>query len=215
MGFFRDIERAIEGFEMRQEIRQEERLMADEMWLAEERWELEGAFYDPFQHGDLYFDPVLGHHGVRYNGIWHPLDFINGNWVFVHPSRFGVPRNYQPQNLQPPQGPGYGGGYGQPQPGGYGQPQPDGYGQPQPGGYGQPQRGYAQSQPGSALPPQARGVTCSRCHAANPAGARFCESCGNDLSAPAGAAPALHCTSCGHTLSAGARFCPSCGQAQS
>src|SRR5207237_1214001 len=126
-------------------------------------WEMEGAFYDPPLHGDMYFDPRLGHHGVMYNGLWHPLDFVDGNWVFAHPARFGVPRNYRPQNLQPPQGPGSGGAYGySQQPGAYGQPQggygytqqQSGYGQPQ-GGYGQPQSGYGPPQPSYQPAPQA------------------------------------------------------------
>jgi len=237
MSFFNNIERAIEGWEVRQEIRQEE------MWLAEERWEMEGMMFDPFLHGDMFFDPMLGHHGVMYNGMWHPLDFVNGNWMFMHPAQFGVPRGYQPRNLMPPQGPGYGGGgysqqgydqqgygqqgYGQQQ-GGYGQQQ--GYGQSQQQGYGQQQGGYGQSQqqgygqppqqqqgyrPAPQQSPQTNGVTCPRCHAVSAAGSKFCASCGNDLSAQATATvTGAHCSSCGAALTAGARFCPSCGHSQ-
>jgi len=42
--------------------------------------------------------------------------------------------------------------------------------------------------------------------AANPAGAKFCMSCGQGL------APAVtHCTECGTELPGGARFCANCG----
>jgi len=67
----------------------------------------------------------------------------------------------------------------------------------------------APPQPGSAqpAPPQAAaGVVCASCQGTNPAGAKFCMSCGQ------GIAPAVtHCTECGTELPAGARFCASCG----
>jgi membrane protease subunit (stomatin/prohibitin family) len=57
---------------------------------------------------------------------------------------------------------------------------------------------------GTALAPA--GVKCPSCQADNPAGAKFCSSCGTAL------APAVaHCSNCGEELAAGARFCPSCG----
>jgi membrane protease subunit (stomatin/prohibitin family) len=59
---------------------------------------------------------------------------------------------------------------------------------------------------GTSLAPPA--VVCANCQAENPAGAKFCASCGTPL-----AAPTTHCTSCGAELSGGARFCPSCGNA--
>ena len=50
------------------------------------------------------------------------------------------------------------------------------------------------------------GHTCANCHAENPAGAKFCMSCGQGL------APAVtHCTECGTELPGGARFCANCG----
>ena len=59
---------------------------------------------------------------------------------------------------------------------------------------------------GSSLVPAT--VKCPSCSAENPPGARFCSSCGAAL-APA----AAHCTQCGAELAPGARFCPSCGTA--
>jgi hypothetical protein len=226
MGFFREIGEMFEEAEERREWRQMERLEEREM-LAEEEWELEGMMFDPYLHGDLLFDPALGCHGVMYNGMWRPLDFVNGSWVFVHPSRYRMPRAYRPQNLMPPQMQGgyppqgqYQGGYGQgPMQGGYGQP-------PMQGGYppqGQNQGGYRQPPQGpsgySQQPPmpqaQAAQITCSRCQAVQPAGAHFCASCGNDLRAAAAAASGqAHCTACGAILAAGARFCASCGRSQ-
>ncbi len=221
MGFFDEIGEMFEE-------RREERFERD-MFLAEEEWEMEGMFFDPYSHGDMYFDPVLGHHGVMYNGRWHPLDSVNGNWQFAHPSRFGVPRNYRPQNLMPPQAPSYGGGY--PQQGGYAQPPRPGYGQQQQGGYSQqpqggygqqpqsgyaqqPQGGYGQQQPAARPALQATGITCSRCHTAQPAGTHFCSSCGNDMSAVAAPAAPAKCSGCGTALAPGVRFCSGCGRSQ-
>ena len=204
MSFFNRIENALENWEERNEIRREER------WLAEEEWEMENQFFDPYMHGEMFYDPFLNHHGVMYNGMWHPLDYVNGNWVFAHPSRFGVPRYYQPQNLQPPQVPGYG---GYPQQGNYNQNQSQGpYSQPQ-GGYSQSQGAYGQqqNQGGYAPAPQATTITCPRCHSAQPAGSRFCASCGNDLSAVAAGNATTTCGNCGASMAAGARFCASCG----
>jgi hypothetical protein len=248
MGFFNNLGRMIENFEEGQIIRQEEQLMfQQDMIMADEEWLMEGQMFDPYMHGQMFFDPVLGHHGVMYNGMWHPLDFVNGSWMFAHPSRFGVPRNYQPQNLQPPQTAGYGGGYppqppmqgysqgpaqGYPQQQGYTQGYPQqqppaqgyaqqqvpvqGYAQQQPPAQGNyPRQGQAAYQPAPAAAPQATGVTCSRCHAVNPAGGHFCSACGNDLSAAPAASPApaaAFCTGCGATLPTEARFCASCGR---
>ena len=49
-------------------------------------------------------------------------------------------------------------------------------------------------------------VQCASCQADNPTGAKFCSSCGTSL------APAVqHCTQCGTEIAAGGKFCPSCG----
>lgn len=238
MGFFRELGEMFEEAEERREWRQMERMEAQEMILAEEMWEMEGMMYDPFLHGNLTFDPMLGCHGVMFNGMFHPLDFVNGGWAFVHPARVNMPRMYQPQGLLPPQGnfgPPMGGGFGQQAPyqGGYGQqgqqgyPQQQGFGQQPPVGYQQgqyqpPPMGQSyqpqpppmgQQPPRPQMMPQAGGLTCSRCNAAQPAGTRFCSSCGNDLSAMV-AAVAAKCISCGASLAHGARFCASCGHAQ-
>src|ERR1700683_4979428 len=84
------------------------------------------------------------------------------------------------------------------QPGQPGQPQ----GGPQQGG--PPQAPPAQSAPAAQQPPA--GAACASCQAPNPAGAKFCMSCGQGL------APAVtHCTECGLELPGGARFCANCG----
>jgi membrane protease subunit (stomatin/prohibitin family) len=103
----------------------------------------------------------------------------------------------------------------------------------QPGPPPPPGTNFAGGGPGYASQAQA-GVTCSSCQASNPAGAKFCASCGNSLAPPAvvcsschaenpeGArfcsscgtslAPAtVHCTACGAEVAPGGRFCPSCG----
>ena len=60
-------------------------------------------------------------------------------------------------------------------------------------------------QPPAPAPPQA-GPVCASCQAPNPAGARFCMGCGQQL------APAVqHCTECGAEVPAGAHFCSGCG----
>jgi len=52
----------------------------------------------------------------------------------------------------------------------------------------------------------AAGAACAACQAPNPAGAKFCMSCGQQM------APAVrHCTECGGELPSGARFCATCG----
>jgi membrane protease subunit (stomatin/prohibitin family) len=86
------------------------------------------------------------------------------------------------------------------------------YGQPQGGGPqgGQPPAPQAPpTQEAPQAPPTqeaAAGAVCASCQAANPAGAKFCMSCGQGL------APAVtHCTECGTELPGGARFCANCG----
>lgn len=54
---------------------------------------------------------------------------------------------------------------------------------------------------------QPAGSACPKCRAPNPAGAKFCVSCGNGLLAPAGVA----CPSCKADSPQGASFCVSCG----
>ncbi|HEX3786421.1 MAG TPA: SPFH domain-containing protein [Pseudonocardiaceae bacterium] len=87
-----------------------------------------------------------------------------------------------------------------------------GYAGPPPAGYpGQqqnalPQGGQAQGGTPQDQPPAAAGPTCAGCETANPAGAKFCMSCGQPM-----AAAAPHCTNCGTELPPGARFCGSCG----
>ncbi len=84
-------------------------------------------------------------------------------------------------------------------------------GQQQYGGapYGQaapPQPPPPQQQPAPASAPPKSGPVCASCQAPNPAGARFCMGCGQQL------APAVqHCTECGAELPASAHFCAGCG----
>jgi membrane protease subunit (stomatin/prohibitin family) len=84
-------------------------------------------------------------------------------------------------------------------------------GQQQYGGapYGQgapPQQPPPQQQPAPASAPPQSGPVCASCQAPNPAGARFCMGCGQQL------APAVqHCTECGAELPASAHFCAGCG----
>jgi len=118
MGFFGGLGEFIEEFEEREEYRErreeyfEERAEFGGLFFPDDEWEMEGSYYDPYHHGDLYYDPALGHHGVIYRGVWHPLEYRNGDWVFAHPHRYGVPRNYRPRDLSAPRQAGYG-GYGQ------------------------------------------------------------------------------------------------------
>jgi len=105
------------------------------------------------------------------------------------------------QQGMPPYGPGGPGG-GAPAYGG--QPQDAPYGQGAPPQQQPPQQQPPQQQAAPA-PPQA-GPVCASCQAPNPAGARFCMGCGQQL------APAVqHCTECGTELPAGAHFCSGCG----
>jgi membrane protease subunit (stomatin/prohibitin family) len=98
-----------------------------------------------------------------------------------------------------------------------------------------PGPGFAGGGAGFAAPAQT-GVECPNCHAGNPAGAKFCASCGTSLAPPAAvcancqadnppgakfcancgtpmATATPHCTSCGAEMTPGSRFCPSCGTA--
>jgi RNA polymerase subunit RPABC4/transcription elongation factor Spt4 len=51
------------------------------------------------------------------------------------------------------------------------------------------------------------GVTCQKCHATVPVGAKFCPECGAKIEAQK---PSF-CTQCGSPLDPGAKFCPNCG----
>jgi membrane protease subunit (stomatin/prohibitin family) len=108
----------------------------------------------------------------------------------------------------------------------------------QPGPPPPPGPGFAGGGPGYSQQAQAvtapAGVKCPSCQADNPAGAKFCQSCGTSLAPPtvqcpscqagnpAGAkfcsecgtvlaAPAAHCSNCGEELAPAAKFCASCG----
>ncbi len=61
--------------------------------------------------------------------------------------------------------------------------------------------------PGTAAPGALSTVTCASCQATQPAGSKFCSSCGTAMPPPAG-----HCNACGADNTAGARFCGQCGQ---
>jgi len=53
---------------------------------------------------------------------------------------------------------------------------------------------------------QAQQVQCPHCNTANPAGAKFCSSCGKEMVVQQAA-----CPSCKAQIAPGAKFCPSCG----
>ncbi len=89
----------------------------------------------------------------------------------------------------PPPAPGFAGGGGFTGPGGAGGAS----------GAGNPAQGN---------PAQEDPVACPACHAANPAGAKFCVSCGTSLAAASG----VVCPNCHTDNPAGARFCAGCGQ---
>jgi membrane protease subunit (stomatin/prohibitin family) len=97
----------------------------------------------------------------------------------------------------PPPASGFAGGV----PGGYVGPPPAGTAP----GLPAPPPNPAQIPPHGAAPVDA-GPACAACQAPNPAGARFCMSCGTQF-----APPSAHCTACGTELPAGARFCGACG----
>ncbi|MGH3279552.1 MAG: SPFH domain-containing protein [Trebonia sp.] len=60
--------------------------------------------------------------------------------------------------------------------------------------------------PPAAASATVSGSTCASCNTANPAGAKFCMSCGSPV------APAVrHCTECGNELPGEAKFCANCG----
>ena len=72
--------------------------------------------------------------------------------------------------------------------------------------------GAATPAPSSAGPSGgATTVSCGNCQATNPAGAKFCASCGTPLAAP----KLTHCTQCGNAVAPNAKFCASCGTAVS
>ncbi|MCE5260208.1 MAG: zinc-ribbon domain-containing protein [Chloroflexi bacterium] len=48
-------------------------------------------------------------------------------------------------------------------------------------------------------------VRCSKCNTENPAGARFCSNCGNQLSGT------QKCSNCGSENPLGSKFCNNCG----
>jgi membrane protease subunit (stomatin/prohibitin family) len=82
----------------------------------------------------------------------------------------------------------------------------------QPGPVPPPAPGFAGGGPGFAGPggpgpAAAPMVTCPGCQSTQPAGTKFCPSCGAGLPAPAG-----HCGACGTANAPGARFCANCGQ---
>jgi membrane protease subunit (stomatin/prohibitin family) len=69
-----------------------------------------------------------------------------------------------------------------------------------------PQQPPQQQQPPQAQPQAPAGTVCASCQAPNPAGAKFCMGCGQQL------APTVqHCTECGSELPGGAKFCMGCG----
>ncbi|MGI8847114.1 MAG: SPFH domain-containing protein [Candidatus Dormibacteria bacterium] len=93
---------------------------------------------------------------------------------------------------------GLGGQAAQPSPAGPTPPSGPGY----PGGsatYSHPPSGDGGGAPGA--------VPCPDCHAENPAGSKFCSSCGTAMPV------AAHCANCGSELSATAKFCAGCGRA--
>jgi membrane protease subunit (stomatin/prohibitin family) len=92
-------------------------------------------------------------------------------------------------------------------------PPPDqaGYEGPPPAGYQSnalPQGQQQNHEPAPAQQPAPTGQPCASCQTTNPAGAKFCMSCGQPM-----AAPTPHCTACGTELPPGARFCGNCGTA--
>ena len=79
-------------------------------------------------------------------------------------------------------------------------------GGPTPSGYVGPPPAAAAPAP-TAPAPTADSVACAQCGTANPAGAKFCMSCGQATAPPAPA----QCANCQTELAPGARFCMSCG----
>jgi membrane protease subunit (stomatin/prohibitin family)/ribosomal protein L40E len=71
---------------------------------------------------------------------------------------------------------------------------------------GPPPQQQPPQQPSQAQPQAPAGTVCASCQAPNPAGAKFCMGCGQQL------APTVqHCTECGSELPGGAKFCMGCG----
>jgi membrane protease subunit (stomatin/prohibitin family) len=66
----------------------------------------------------------------------------------------------------------------------------------------------AAAPPTAAFPAMSGGATanCASCNASNPAGTKFCGSCGTSL-----APPTVACTSCSTANPAGTKFCGNCG----
>jgi membrane protease subunit (stomatin/prohibitin family) len=86
-------------------------------------------------------------------------------------------------------------------------PPPTGFAGGGQGGYvGPPPGGGGGASPAVAGAPTV--IDCASCSTQNPAGAKFCMSCGTPL-VPAD----VHCTQCGAQLTPGAKFCMSCGTA--
>ena len=79
-----------------------------------------------------------------------------------------------------------------------GQQQPPGPPPPSAPGFAGGGSGYATQQPAT--------VACPSCHADNPAGSKFCSSCGASM-----APPTVSCPSCQASNPAGSKFCSSCG----
>ena len=59
--------------------------------------------------------------------------------------------------------------------------------------------------------PAAEGIPCSACGAANPAGTKFCSTCGNKLESPAPVPENRVCPDCGAQVSLSSKFCGKCG----
>ena len=68
-------------------------------------------------------------------------------------------------------------------------------------------------QPGASVmqSPAPDAAYCPACHAANKAGAKFCNSCGASMTPPPPEPKQDVCPGCGSAVSAGSKFCPECG----
>lgn len=67
----------------------------------------------------------------------------------------------------------------------------------------------AQGMPEIATAPAAQSAYCPSCHAANPEGSKFCNSCGSLMKVNKNV---VKCPSCGNENPAGSKFCNECGQ---
>jgi hypothetical protein len=152
-----------EYFEQREEYFEDRSLLA-ELFLPGDAWEMEGSYYDPYSHGEMFYDPAYGHHGVLYQGAWHPLEYQGGNWIFTHPHRYRLP-----QNLAAPQQIDYR-SYNQ---------------SPQSRYAGQSVTGWM---PGAASAPQSQAPNTQQTAAGSPA---YCTACGALLSSSA--RPCAYC----------------------